>query len=92
MSPLDNRECCELGILMKLISKNFNVQEKMVLEWREREHEDMDRLEMSDSMTLNALQRCALLKFYRTSNMRSQVRLLEMLVWLWDPELGMFEL
>ena len=52
----------------------------------------MDMLEMGDSMTLNALQRCEFLKLYRTSNMRSQVRLLEMLVRLWDHELVMFDL
>ena len=52
----------------------------------------MDRIEMGDPMTLNALRRSGLLKFYRTSNMRSQVRLLETLVRLWDHELGMFDL
>ena len=55
---------------------------KMVLEWREREHEDMDRVSMGDPMTLHALWRCRLLKFYRTSNMRVQVWLLEVVVHL----------
>ena len=64
----------------------------MVLEWREREHEDMDRLSMGDPMTLHALRRCRLLKFYRTSNMRAHVRLLETLEHLWDHDLGVFDL
>ena len=64
----------------------------MVLEWQEREHEDMDFLTMVDPMTLNALQKCGLLKFYRTSNMCAHVCLLEILVSLWDHELQMFDL
>ena len=51
----------------------------------------MDRVEMGDLMTLNALRTCGLLKFYRTSNMRSQVQLLEMLVRLWDHEIGILD-
>ena len=47
---------------------------------------------MRDVATLQALQRCGLLKLYHTSNMRSQVHLLEMLVWLWDHELVLFDL
>ena len=44
---------------------------KMVLEWREREHEDMDREAMRDAATLQALPISGLLKFYCTSNMRA---------------------
>ena len=54
-----------------LMVKLFIGRVKKVLEWREREHEDMDRLAMGDPITLNTLQRCGLLKFYRTSNMRA---------------------
>ena len=52
----------------------------LVLEWREREHENMDHDSMRDAATFQALQRCGLLKFYCTSNMRSKVCLLETLV------------
>ena len=38
-----------------LMEKMLIVQDKMVLELREREHEDMDRVEMGNSMTLNSL-------------------------------------
>ena len=68
------------------------VMHKMVLEWREREHEDMDREAMWDAPTLQALQQSDLLKFYCTSNMRAQVHLLETLVDYWDHELGLFDL
>ena len=77
---------------MNLMETIFNVQAKMVLEWRQSEHKDMDMLAMRDLMISNALQRCVFLKFYHSSNMRSQVRLLETLVWLWDHELGMFDI
>ena len=59
----------------------------MVLEWRESEHEYMDRLAMDDPITLNALRRCDLLKFYHTSNMCAQVQLHETLVILCDHDL-----
>ena len=67
-------------------------QNKMVLEWCERENEDMYMLDMGDPMTLNSLRMCGLLNFYHKSNMRAQVQLLETLVRLWDHELGMFDL
>ena len=47
---------------------------------------------MADPLTLNALRRFDLLNFYRTSNMRAQVRLLETLVNLWDHDLSLFDL
>ena len=52
----------------------------------------MDRLEMGDPMTLNALRSYDLLMFYRTSNMRAQARLLKTLVNLWDHDIGLFNL
>ena len=67
-------------------------KEKMVLEWRERENEDMDWEAMRDASTLQDLQRCSLLNFYCTSNMHAQVFLLETLVSYKDNELGLFDL
>ena len=64
----------------------------MVLEWREREHEDMDQESLQDAPTVNALWQSGLLKFFCTSPMRSNVRLLEFLIKFWDHDLGMFEL
>ena len=42
-------------------------RQKMVLEWRKREHEDMDREAIRDAPTLQALQRRGLLKYVSTS-------------------------
>ena len=62
---------------------------KLVLEWWEREHEDIDTEELQDPLTLNSLRRCGLLKFFHTMNICTQLRLLESLVWLWDPNQGL---
>ena len=64
----------------------------MVLEWREREHEDMDQEALQLSPMVNALQQSGLLKFFCTSPMRSNVRLFEFLINYWDHDLGMFDL
>jgi hypothetical protein len=52
----------------------------MVLEWREREHEDENNATENHPATLAALRNCGLLKFFRIPGMRAQVRLLEHIV------------
>jgi hypothetical protein len=52
----------------------------MVLEWREREHEEDDAIVGNDPGTIVALRDYGLLKFFRIPCMRAQVRLLEYLV------------
>ena len=64
----------------------------MVLEGREREHEDMDQDALQSAPTINALRQSGLLKFFCTSPMRSNVRLLEFLINYWDHDLGLFDL
>ena len=64
----------------------------MVLEWREREHEDMDQEALEDAPMVNALWQSGLLKLFFTSPMRSNVRLLEFLINYWDHDLGMLDL
>ena len=64
----------------------------MVLEWREREHKDMDQEALQDAPTLQALQQCGLLKFYCTFGMRANVRLLENLISYSDHDLGSFDI
>ena len=64
----------------------------MVLEWREREHEDMDQESLQDAPTINALWKSGLLKFFYTSPVRSNVHLLEFLINYWDHDIGMFDL
>ena len=64
----------------------------MVLEWREREHEDMDQEALQDAPTVNVLCYSEILKFLYASPMQSNVRLLEFLINYWDHNLGMFDL
>ena len=64
----------------------------MVLEWREREHETMDQYALRSAPTLHALQQSGLLKFFCTSTMRYNVRLLEFFINYWDHYLGAFDL
>ena len=52
----------------------------MVLEWREKEHEEMDAAIDRDLVAQVALKICGLYKFLVLKGMRAQVRLLEMLV------------
>ena len=65
---------------------------KMVLEWRERENEDMDQETLQYAPTMNVLHSSGLLKFLCTSPMWANVCHLEFLIKYWDHDLGMFDL
>jgi hypothetical protein len=62
----------------------------MVLEWREREHEDDNETAKNHPLTLASLRDCGLLKYFRIPGMRAQVQLLEHLVRMWDPDQQVF--
>ena len=64
----------------------------MVLEWREQEHEDMDREALQSSPSVQALRKSGLLKFFCTSPMGVSVCLLEFFIAYWDHDLGSFNL
>jgi hypothetical protein len=64
----------------------------MVLEWREREHEEVDVVLERDLGGQMALKRCGLYKFWALKGMRSKVRLLEMILDYWDPNSERFNL
>ena len=53
---------------------------RMVLEWREREHGDVEEAVQSDLMAQQALRACGLYKFWCLGNLRANPRLLQMLV------------
>ena len=53
---------------------------KMVLEWRECEHEDMDQEALQDAPTVNVLHSSGLLKSFCTSPMWANVFLLEFMI------------
>lgn len=58
----------------------------MTISWREHEHSAIDNEVMQDQQSLDVLQNCGLLKFFKMPNMKSNVRLLEMLVNYWEPK------
>ena len=65
---------------------------KMVLEWREHEHEDLDQEALQDAPNVNISCSSGLLKFFCTSPMRANVRLLEFMINYRDHDWGMFDL
>jgi hypothetical protein len=62
----------------------------IVLEWREREHEDDNNAAENHPATIAALRDCGLLKFFRIPGMRAQIPLLEHIVHMWDPDQQVF--
>jgi hypothetical protein len=62
----------------------------MVLEWHEREHEEDNSIAGNHPPTIAALRNGGLLKYFRIPGMRAQVRLLEYLVHMWDPDQKVF--
>jgi hypothetical protein len=64
----------------------------MVIEWKEREHEEVDATIERDAKAQQALKRCGIYKFSAIKGMRAQVRLLQLLINYWDPETEAFNL
>ena len=64
----------------------------MVLEWREREHGDVEEAVQGDLMDQQPLQACVLYKFWCLGSLRAKPRLLQLLVYYWDPESETFQL
>jgi hypothetical protein len=64
----------------------------MVLEWREREHEEVDvAVERYEGAQIS-LKICGIYKFWTLKGMRAQVRLLQMLVNVWDTDTEAFNI
>ena len=64
----------------------------MVLEWREREHGEVEEAVRADTMAQQALRRCGLYKFWCLGGLRAKPGLLQMLVDYWDPDSESFRL
>jgi hypothetical protein len=62
----------------------------MVLEWREREHQEIDAVVERNEGAQQDLKICGLYKFWALKGMRTQVRLLQMLVNYSDLEIETF--
>lgn len=56
----------------------------MVIEWKEREDEQIDQMALEDPNYLDALGNCGLLKFFLTPGLQAQPELLHNLISLWD--------
>ena len=54
-----------------------------MLDWREREHEDVDAAALTHQPTIDALRACGLYKYWVIPGMRAQVPFLEWLVERW---------
>jgi len=55
-----------------------------MLDWREREHEEVDEAAIGHQPSINALRACGLYKYWSIPGMRAQVRFLEWLVERWN--------
>jgi hypothetical protein len=64
----------------------------MVIEWRERQHEEIDIAVGRDARAQQDLKRCGLYKFWALKGMRAQVSLLQLLVDYWDLKTESFNL
>ena len=64
----------------------------MVIEWKEREHNNDDEFSMGDPNFLDVIRNCGLLKFFLVLCLRAQPDLLQYLVGAWDPNEGRFNI
>ena len=64
----------------------------MVLEWREREHDNVKEAVQGDLMAQQALRACDLYKFWCLGSLRAKPRLLQLLVDYLDPESKTFQI
>ena len=65
---------------------------RMVLEWREREHGDVEEVVRVDLMGQQVLCACGLYKFWCLCGLRAKTRLLQMLVDYWDLDSESFQI
>jgi len=86
-----------LGIYQGSNNDVFNLvgagrSSKMVVEWKEREHDDVDALALEEEACMEALRDCGLKKFFLTSYLRAQPELLQFIVDAWDVDDQVFHL
>ena len=65
---------------------------RMVLEWREREHRDVEEVVRGDLMAQKDLRACGLYNFWCLGSLRDKPRLLQMLVYYRDPDSESFHI
>ena len=59
--------------------------------WKERQHDNDNTLAKKNAGCIAALRDCELLKFFHTPSMVSHERLLEYILWMWNPQQQYFE-
>ena len=64
----------------------------MVLEWREREHGDVEEIVWGDLIAQQALRACGIYKFWCLGGLRAKPSLFKMLVDYWDPDSESFHI
>ena len=64
----------------------------MVLEWRKREHGELEEAVRADLRAQQALRACGIYKFWCLGRLRAKSRLLQMLVDYWDPDSESFHI
>ena len=79
-------------IFMNIMDILVNFSCRMVLEWRECEHGDVEDAVRADRMAQEALRRCGLYKFWCLGGLRAKPGLLQMLVDYWDLDSDSFRL
>ena len=65
---------------------------RMVLEWREREHGEVEEAVRADIMAQQVLRACGIYKFWCLGGLRAKPGLLQMLVDYWDPDSESFRI
>ena len=76
----------------EITDQNFGFLCRMVLEWREREHGDVEDDVQGDIIAQQELWACGLYKFWCLGNLRAKPRLLQLLVDYWDPNSDTFQI
>ena len=61
-----------------------------MIEWQEREHEDVDRQILNNLSSMAVLRNCGSIKFFEVLGMRAQSALLQYIISLWDVDLRVF--
>ena len=64
----------------------------MVLEWREREHGEVEEVVRADIRDQQVLRACGLYKFWCLGSLRAKPGLLQMLVDYWDLDSESFQI
>jgi hypothetical protein len=68
------------NVFKMLLTQKWFESCRMVLEWRERENEEVDVVVRRDPVAQMALKICGLYNFWALKGMRAQVRLLQLLM------------